>query len=241
MAEATANGEVDYAVMAIENTIAGSILPNYGFIEEFGLKILGEEYLRISMQLMALPGTKLNEIEEVVSHPMALRQSMKFLRDHPAWKISEITDTAESAKNIQQNKLRGVAAIAGCLAASTYGLEIVAADIETNKQNYTRFLILGNEDENHVHESDKSSVRLVVSNTPGALFQALEILNKYALNLTKIQSVPIIGKPYEYAIHFDIEYSDYIVYKSAMDKIADLAIETTIMGVYKKGPAPVKV
>ena len=241
LAEATADGDIDYSVMAIENTIAGSILPNYGFIEEFGLKILGEEYLRISMQLMALPGTRLSDIKEVVSHPMALRQSMTFLRDHPAWKISEVTDTAESAKNIMEKNLQGVAAIAGTLAAATYDLEIIAADIETNKQNYTRFLVLGREDENHVHESDKSSVRIVVSNTPGALFSALQILNDYSLNLTKIQSVPIIGKPYEYAIHFDIEYADYIVYKSAMDKIADLAVEITIMGVYKKGPAPVKV
>ena len=241
LAEATAAGELDYAVMAIENTIAGSILPNYGFIEEFGLKILGEEYLRISMQLMALPGTKLSDITEVISHPMALRQSMKFLRDHPAWKISEVTDTAESAKNIKEKNMQGVAAIAGSLAATTYELEIIAADIETNRQNYTRFLVLGREDENHVQESDKSSVRLVVSNTPGALFKALEILNEYGLNLTKIQSVPIIGKPYEYAIHFDIEYADYLVYKAAMEKIVDLAIETTIMGVYKKGPSPVKV
>ena len=241
LAEAVAEGEIDYAVMAIENTIAGSILPNYGFIEEFRLKILGEEYLRISMQLMALPGTKLSEIKEVVSHPMALRQSMKYLRDHPAWKIAEVTDTAASARNIKVNNLQGVAAIAGTLAASTYELEIIAADIETNKQNYTRFLVLGREDENHVHESDKSSVRIIVSNTPGSLFSALQILNDYGLNLTKIQSVPIIGKPYEYAIHFDIEYADYVVYKSAMEKIADLAVETTIMGVYKKGPAPVKV
>ena len=241
MAEATAAGEVDYAVMAIENTIAGSILPNYGFMEEFDLKILGEEYLRISMQLMVLPGTQLSEITEVRSHPMALRQSMMFLRDHPTWTISEVTDTAESAKSIKEQSLQGVAAIAGSLAASTYGLEIVAADIETNKQNYTRFLILGREGENSVQESDKSSVRLIVSNTPGALFKALEILNEYGLNLTKIQSVPIIGKPYEYAIHFDIEYSDYIVYKSAMEKITELAIETIIIGVYKKGPAPVRV
>jgi len=241
LAEVTAEGKVDYAVMAIENTIAGSILPNYGFIEEFGLKILGEEYLRISMHLMALPGTRVAELKEVTSHPMALRQSMKFLRDHPGWKISEVADTAASAKNIKEQNLHGVAAIAGTLAASTYGLEIIAADIETNKQNYTRFLVLGREDENHVHESDKSSVRIIVSNTPGALYKSLQILNEYGLNLTKIQSVPIIGKPYEYAIHFDIEYADYVVYKSAMEKIEDLALETTIMGVYKKGPAPVKV
>jgi prephenate dehydratase len=241
LAEAAANGEIDYAVMAIENTIGGSILPNYGFIQEFGLKILGEEYLRISMQLMALPETKLEEITEVTSHPMALRQSMKYLRDHPTWKISEVSDTAESAQRIMKNKLRGVAAIAGSMAATTYGLEIIAADIETNKQNYTRFLILGNKDENHVHESDKSSVRLILSHTPGALSKALQVLDEYGLNLTKIQSVPILGKPYEYAIHFDIEYADYLVYKAAMDRIADFVLEITVLGVYRKGPAPVIV
>jgi prephenate dehydratase len=241
LAEAVANGDVDYAVMAIENTIAGSILPNYGFIEEFGLKILGEEYLRISMQLLALPGANLVDITEVISHPMALRQSMKFLRSYPGWKISEVTDTADSAKSIANNNLQGVAAIAGSLAASTYGLEIIAADIETNKENYTRFLVLAREDENNVQESDKSSVRVKLSHTSGALSNVLQVLEEYRLNLTMIQSVPIIGRPYEYAIHFDIEYADYLVYKVAMDKISDMALETTIMGVYKKGPAPVKV
>lgn len=241
LAEATAKGEIDYAVMAIENTIAGSILPNYGFIEEFGLKILGEEYLRISMQLLALPGTKLAEIEEVTSHPMALRQSMKFLKDHPSWKISEVSDTAASAKKIKQLSLRGIAAIAGNLAASTYGLEIIAADIETNKQNYTRFLILGRKEENNFQESDKSSIRLILSHTPGALSKALLVLDDYSLNLTKIQSVPIIGKPYEYAIHFDIEFADYLVFESALDKISEIAMETTVLGIYKKGAAPVSV
>jgi len=241
LSAATAKAEIDYAVMAIENTIAGSILPNYGFIEEFSLKILGEEYLRISMHLLALRGTKLNEIVEVISHPMALRQSMKFLRDHPSWKISEVTDTAASAKKIKEQSLRGVAAIAGSLAASTYGLEIIAADIETNKQNYTRFLVLGREEESNFQESNKSSIRLILSHTPGALSKALQVLDKYGLNLTKIQSIPIIGKPYEYAIHFDIEYADYLVYKSAIDKISEIAVETSILGIYKKGAAPVSV
>ena len=241
LSEATAKGEIDYAVMAIENTIAGSILPNYGFIEEFGLKILGEEYLRISMQLLALPGTILTDIEEVISHPMALRQSMKFLKDHPSWKISEVNDTAASAKKIKQLSLQGIAAIAGNLAASTYGLEIIAADIETNKQNYTRFLILGRKEENNFQESDKSSIRLILSHTPGALSKALRVLEDYGLNLTKIQSVPIIGKPYEYAIHFDIEFADYLVFESALDKISEIAMETTVLGIYKKGAAPVSV
>jgi prephenate dehydratase len=241
LAEATANGDVDYSVMAIENTIGGSILPNYGFIEEFGLKILGEEYLRISMQLMALPGVNIDEIEEVISHPMALRQCMKYLRSQPDWKISEVTDTAFSAKRIKDEGLTNVAAIASKLAAVTYGLEIIDRDIETNKKNYTRFLVVGNKDENHVDESNKSSVRLILSHTPGALYKALGVLEESELNLTKIQSVPILGKPYEYAIHIDIEYNDYLVYKLAMEKLKEFAIETNVMGVYKKGLSPVRV
>ncbi len=241
LAEATAKGEVDYSVMAIENTIGGSILPNYGFIQEFGLRVLGEEYLRISMQLMALPGTRLDDIREVISHPMALRQSMLFLRDHPHWKVSEVHDTAESAKKIAEKNLQGVAAIAGKLAASTYGLEIIARDIETNKRNYTRFLVVANKDENHVDESNKASVRLILSHTPGALSQALQILDEVNINLTKIQSVPILGKPYEYAIHFDIEYDDYVVYKIAIEKLKNITIKTQVMGVYKRGLSPVKV
>ncbi|MEN8251291.1 MAG: prephenate dehydratase [Bacteroidota bacterium] len=241
LAEITANGEVDYSMMAIENTIGGSLLPNYGFIREFGLKVLGEEYLRISMQLMAMPGTKIEDVTEVISHHMAIRQSLSFLREHPDWKVSEVADTAASARKVVDEKLEGVAAIAGCLAAKTYGLEIISPDIETNKQNYTRFLVVANKGENHVDESDKSSVRLILSHTPGSLSHALQVLHEYGLNLTKIQSVPIIGKPYEYAIHFDIEYSDYTIYQVAMDKIKTLALETNILGVYKKGAAPVKV
>ncbi len=241
LAEATAKGQVDYGVMAIENTIGGSILPNYGFIEEFDLHILGEEYLRISMQLMALPGTRLEDITEVISHPMALRQSMLFLRDHPHWKVSEVDDTAASAKKIKENNLQGVAAIAGKLAASAYGLEIIAPDIETNKRNYTRFLVVAGKDENHVSESNKASVRLILPHAPGALYHALQVLDEVDINLTKIQSVPILGKPYEYAIHFDIEYNDYVVYKIAMEKLKGITIETKVMGVYKRGLSPVRV
>lgn len=241
LAESTMNQDVDYSVMAIENTIGGSILPNYGFIEEYGLQILGEEYLRITMQLMTLPGQTLADIKEVVSHPMALRQCMKFLSNYPTWKITEANDTAESAKIISENQLSGVAAIAGTLAASTYDMEIVAADIETNKHNYTRFLIVGAENENHVYESNKASVRLILSHEPGSLSRALIVLDKYGLNLTKIQSVPIIGKPYEYAIHFDIEFDQHEIYKTAMAEIKLLTFETNVMGVYQKGATPVVV
>lgn len=241
LSESTAGREVDYSVMAIENTIGGSILPNYGFIEEYGLQILGEEYLRITMQLMTLPGQSLQDITEVTSHPMAIRQCMKFLREHPSWRITEANDTAESAKRIADQNLKGVAAIAGSLAADLYGLDIIAHDIETNKQNYTRFLIVGPENENHVHECNKASVRLILSHAPGSLSKALVILDKYGLNLTKIQSVPIIGKPYEYAIHFDLEFDQYEIFKTAIAEIKMMSVETSVMGVYRKGATPVVV
>lgn len=241
LAEGTANHDVDYSVMAIENTIGGSILPNYGFIEEYGLQILGEEYLRITMQLMALPGQTLENIHEVTSHPMAIRQCMKFLREYPTWQITEANDTAESAKRIAEQNLEGVAAIASSLAADLYGLEIIASDIETNKQNYTRFLVVGPQSENHVQQCNKASVRLILSHEPGSLSKALVILDKYGLNLTKIQSVPIIGKPYEYAIHFDLEFMQYEIFKTAIAEIKMMSFETSVMGVYQKGAAPVVV
>ena len=178
---------------------------------------------------------------EVISHPMALRQIMKFLQEYPDWKISEVTDTALSARDIKEKNLQGIAAIAGSLAAEVYGLDIIAPDIETNKQNYTRFLILGARDENHVRESDKASVRLILSHAPGSLSKALQVLHEYGINLTKIQSVPIIGKPYEYAIHFDVEYADYLVYSTAMEKIGGMVHEMQVLGVYKKGASPIQV
>jgi len=241
LSEAVANKQVDYAVMAIENTIGGSILPNYAFIQEYGLAVLGEEYLKISMQLMALQGETLDTIQEVISHSMALRQCADFLRDYPEWKISEANDTAESARYISENRLEGVAAIAGSLAASTYGLEIISSNIETNKQNYTRFLVLGKNGENHIDECDKASIRMVLAHEPGALSRSLHVLDEYRLNLTKIQSVPILGKPYEYAIHFDVEFADHHVFKAAMTQIVRLTNECKVMGIYKKGKTPVVV
>lgn len=240
MTQAVAKGEINYAMMAIENSLAGSLLPNYALLEEFGLSVVGEEYLRIEMQLMALPGQTLDQINQVVSHPIALRQCDVFLENHPNWRVTEWEDTAGSAKSISERNLEGVAAIAGKLAATTYGLEILAPSIETNKKNYTRFLVVSNQ-ANVCMGCNKSSLRLILSHIPGALAHALVAIEGEGINLSKIQSVPIVGKPYEYAIHLDLEFARPEQLENAVVELKKMCIEVKTIGVYKQGNKPVKV
>ncbi len=239
MAQALAKGEVDYAMMAIENTLAGSLLPNYGLLEEFDLKIIGEEYLRIQMQLMALPGEQLKDITQVLSHPIALSQCGVFLENHPHWKVTEADDTASSALMISKKELKGIAAIASELAAKTYGLEILATSIETNKKNYTRFLAIAKKPIRTVHVN-KASLRLVLQHKPSALSNSLNIIGDNGLNLSKIQSVPIIGHPYEYAIHLDVEFKDVEVFDAAIKKVEKECISLKILGTYLQGNKPMQ-
>ncbi len=239
MSQAVSKGEVDYAMMAIENTLAGSLLPNYGLLEEFDLKIIGEEYLRIQMQLMALPGEELKDITQVLSHPIALSQCGVFLENHPHWKVTEADDTASSALMISKKKLKGIAAIASELAAKTYGLKILAPSIETNKKNYTRFLAIANKTIKAI-DVDKASLRLVLHHKPAALSNALNIIGREGLNLSKIQSVPIIGHPYEYAIHLDVEFKEVEVFNIAIKKMENECISLKILGTYLQGNKPVQ-
>lgn len=240
MTQAVAAGEISHAMMAIENSLAGSLLPNYGLLEEFGLSVIGEEYLRIEMQLMALPGQTLEQINQVVSHPIALRQCDVFLAKHPNWRVTEWEDTASSAKSIAERELEGVAAIAGKLAATTYGLEILAPSIETSKKNYTRFLVVTNQP-NGSAGCNKASLRLILSHKPGALAHALAAIEEEKINLSKIQSVPIIGKPYEYAIHLDLEFKALPQFELVINKLKKVCIEVKTIGVYKQGNKPLKV
>ncbi len=239
MSQAVANEEVDYAMMAIENTLAGSLLPNYGLLEEFDLNIIGEEYLRIQMQLMALPGEQLKDINQVLSHPIALSQCGVFLENYPDWKVTEADDTASSALMISKKGLKGIAAIASELAAKTYGLEILAPSIETNKKNYTRFLAIAKKPIKTLHVN-KASLRLVLHHKPAALSNALDIIGRNALNLSKIQSVPIIGHPYEYAIHLDVEFKDGNVFDAAINEVQKECISIKILGTYLQGNKPVQ-
>ena len=228
--------QADYGITAIENSVAGSILPNYTLLKESEKKIVGEIYLRIKQNLVALPGERLENIREVYSHPMAILQCQTFFDDNPHLKAVESLDTALSAKEISEKKLKGKAAIASDLAARKYGLEIIAGEIETNKINYTRFLILSDNGELAKNSgNNKSSIYFSLSHKIGSLSKILSILSYYNMNLTKIQSMPIIGEEWAYHFYVDMIYDDQILYRQAMDAIRPFTGELGILGEYKKG------
>ena len=232
-------GETDFSLMAIENSIAGSILPNYALLAKHGFKIASEVYLRIEMCLMALPGQKIEDIEFAQSHPMALLQCENFLSRHPKIRALEANDTAESAKEIRKKNSLGYAAIAPQLAASTYGLEILAKGIESNQQNYTRFLVIFRADQYRPSAvANKASICFEVSHQPGAFLKVLKIFAELDLNLSKIQSIPIAGRPYEYSFHVDLEWQDHKKYQQAMLLILPQIKNLTHFGEYLKGEVP---
>ena len=229
----------DYAVMAIENTIAGSILANYSLLQTYGFKILGETYLRIEMSFMALPNQKISDIRFVQSHPMAILQCQDFLSTLSDIKMVEASDTAESAKEIQESKLKGFAAIASQLAAETYGLEVLKSNIETDRANFTRFLTLcRNENYQRPLGANKASFRFEVKHEPGSLAKVLTLFSDYSVNMTKIQSTPIVGKPYQYGFHVDVEWDDVARYEEAMTKVREQTIHLIHFGEYQKGEKP---
>lgn len=234
LCDALKNKESDFAVMAIENSIAGSLLQNYGLLQEYGFKVIGEVYLRIKMNLMALPGTELKDLKFAQSHPIAIRQCSHFLKSLEGVHVEEKEDTAICAKNIAQKKLEGVGAVASEAAAEKFGLEILAKGIETNKKNFTRFLVLANESEANPL-NNKASVFFQLPHDPGALAKILNVFAEGEINLTKIQSVPIVGKPYEYNFHLDFEWKDYSKYEVAMQNVAKIAENLEIIGEYQKG------
>jgi prephenate dehydratase len=232
------SGEADYGIMAIENTIAGSLLQNYGYLDEFRLRITGEIYLRIKMNLMALKGTKIKTLKQVLSHPIALRQCHEYLGTLTKTVIlSETEDTAESAKKIYENQLADTAAIAGNVAAKMYNLEILKEGIETNKKNYTRFIVLS---KNHqpVPGCNKASLSFEVRHQSGSLAEALSIFARHDVNLTKIQSVPILGQPYQYSFHVDVEWDNSTNYDASISEIVRHVSGLSIYGEYKKGKLP---
>lgn len=231
--EALKKGKADYAVMAIENTVAGSLLQNYGLLQEYHFSIIGEVYLRIEMMFMALPGTKLEEIDIVQSHPIAIRQCHHFLHGLPNVKLMEQEDTALCAKNISEFKLQNTAAVANELAADYFGLEILKRNIETNKKNYTRFVILS-KSQKKSSENNKASLFFNLTHDPGSLAKVLTVLAEKNINLTKIQSVPIIGSPYKYNFHVDLEWEDQTDYAAALKAIDPYTINLSILGEYPK-------
>lgn len=226
-------------LMAIENTIAGSLLQNHELIRQSGLRIIGEYKLRISHSLVALPGTSIHDITEVNSHPIALMQCTDFLDTIPHVKMVEKEDTAMSARWISENKLKGHAAICGKLAAEIYGMEVLAEGIETNKRNFTRFLAIADrwvaEDMLIGTDINKASVVFALPHTSGSLSKVLSILSFYDMNLSKIQSLPILGREWEYLFYINLNFTDFTRYKQALDAILPLTKDFQILGEYAEG------
>lgn len=234
-------GEANFAVVAIENSVAGSIIPNYAHIKDSGFKILGETYLRIEQHLMGLPGQKIDDIKEIHSHPMAIEQCTEYLNPlrRKGVRIIDSEDTALSAQRINEGGLQHVAAIASRLAAEKYHLEILEESIETNKKNFTRFLILsGEEPHNETSTPNKSSICFKLPHEQGSLSQALSVLAFYKINLTKIQSLPIVGQEWQYLFYVDLSFSDYDKYRLSLKAIEPLTSELQILGEYQQGERP---
>ena len=230
------NKTATIGIMALENTIAGSIIPNYALIDKNDLHIIGEEYLNIHHHLMALPNQKITDIKEVCSHPMALLQCKKFLKKHPRIKLIEDVDTAEVAKRISTNKLKGVAAIAPKIAADIFDLHIIEDEIQTIKDNATRFVIIQTTPPNNgINEINKASLKFQLDHKRGSLATILNVLSDCKMNLTKIQSLPVIESPWKYSFFVDVTFNDYKYYQKAIAIIKIMALETKVLGTYKNG------
>jgi prephenate dehydratase len=227
------SGEADYAALAIENSIAGSILGNYKLLQQYDVKIIGEIKLRIILDLMALPNQKIEDIHTVRSHYMALLQCDDLLSQYPHLKHEEAIDTADSARDIRRDLQLGVAAIASRIAAEDYQLNIIASGIEDDKQNYTRFFILSRNET--IENPEKATLSFQLQNETGSLSNVLSIFNEFEVNLTKIQSLPRIGFHDEYTFHIDCDWKDYNDYKESIRKIKTMVSDLKILGEYKKG------
>lgn len=227
--------ESEGGVMAIENSIAGSILPNYNLLQKSNLRITGEIYLQIRQNLLVNPGVQLEDIREVHSHTMALQQCYDFL-DKYKWKLVETDDTALSAKAIHQHKSKHVAAIASKLAAELYELEVIAPNIHTMKNNYTRFLMLEREETAEpVVDADKASVTFHTDHSRGSLVRVLSRIAEGGINLSKLQSFPIPGTDFKYAFHADMEFDDHDQFDRVLEEIKPLTEAVKVYGVYRRG------
>ena len=228
------SGKSDQAVMAIENSIAGPIIPNYALIDKNNLHIIGEHYLDIHQNLMALKGQKIEDILEVHSHPMALLQCMEFLKKHPNIKLVEDKDTAETARRIHENQLKGIAAIASKTASEMYDLEILAPEIQTINNNMTRFVIINKEDSfADENEINRASIKFELDHKRGSLAAVLNVMSDCKLNLTKIQSLPKIETPWKYSFFVDVTFEKYEDYAKAKALLTIMAEYFKVLGEYK--------
>ena len=236
---ATVKREGIIATLAIENTIAGNLLQNHILLKESGLKIAGEQKIRIRHNLVALPGQELESIKEVYSHPIALMQIRNFLEDHKFLKAVEWDDTASSAKMIAQEQCMGKAGVCSEWAAEIYGLEILEKGIETNKRNFTRFLVIADpwtvDDIKNNQTPNKASLVFRLPHDEGSLAKVLSIMSYYGMNLKKIQSMPIIGREWEYEFYVDLRFEDYLKYKQSIEAFQPLTKDLIILGEYREG------
>ena len=230
-------------VIAIENTIAGSLLHNYELLRESGATIIGEHKLRISHSIMCLPEDNWEDLTEVNSHPVALAQCRDFLHNHPELKVVETEDTAGSAENIRKKNLRGHAAICSKYAAGLYDMKILEEGIETNKHNFTRFLVISNpwlaDELKDRSKVNKANIVFSLPHSEGSLSQVLSIFSFYKINLTKIQSLPIIGREWEYMFYVDVMFNDYLRYKQSIDAVTPLTKALKILGEYAEGESTI--
>jgi prephenate dehydratase len=235
--DALQNKEADYVIMAIENSIAGSILPNYTLLMNYNFPVVGEVYLPIQLHLLAYPGVKFEDIKYVTSHPIALRQCMDFFEDYPHIQLVESSDTAACAKRVRDEQLKDTVAVANTLAAKLYGLDVLERRIESNKKNYTRFLILTDHDRAVKIEANKASLCFQVSNQVGSLAKVLNILAQENVNMSKIQSMPVLGKRNEYNFYVDVEWEQAQQYDNAIRQVLKHTHNFNIMGEYLKNDA----
>ena len=226
-------------VVAIENTIAGSLLHNYELLRESGTTIIGEHKLRISHSIMCLPHEDWNDLTEVNSHPVALAQCREFLQHHPHLKVVETEDTAGSARDIHEQQLGGHAAICSKYAAGLYDMKILQEGIETNKHNFTRFLVVCDpwiaDDLKERNKVNKANIVFCTPHIEGSLSKVLSIFTFYNINLTKIQSLPIIGREWEYMFYVDVMFDDYLRYKQSINAVMPLTKSLKILGEYAEG------
>ena len=226
-------------MLAIENTIAGSLLHNYELLRDSGATIIGEHKLRIKHSCVCLPEDDWDTLTEVNSHPVALAQCQQFLKRHPNLKVVEADDTAKSAEIIKKENKRGHAAICSQYAAELYGMKVLEESIETNKHNFTRFLVVADPwiaDDLRKHSKvNKANIVFSLPHSEGSLSQVLSIFSFYKINLTKIQSLPIIGREWEYLFYVDVIFNDYLRFRQSIDAVSPLTKELKVLGEYEEG------
>ena len=229
------DNDIHYGIMAIENSIAGSILQNYRILRENKFWVTGEVFLRIKHNFMALPGQKLEDINEVASHPMALNQCLDFLNKIEHLKLTETADTALSAKQIRESNTLRKAAIGSEAAANLYNLEILKGGIETSKMNYTRFFIISKESEfSSIGNADKASIYLRVPDESGCLLKVLNVIADENINISKLQSYPVLNEINQYYFHLDLEFDHLTQYENVIDELKGITIALDELGIYKR-------